>query len=212
MIFFIGCQDSGTIRDNRVTRTDTKAFCLSLVRKPTIKNDIGNGWHGWPALPRVKCGGTEPEITGISTVTSKEFETLAADYHRIPTTDFNDTEGTIWLNLTDHKTNFVHVRCDQDAWRIRSFWMLDTEKYHLSHLSLLHPRRCQLFTKISPDRRFMTWDCSKSVTSLIFENNVVISVPSFCPPFYHFFIGRRIVGGEGGLFLLSFPIKERRQM
>ena len=30
----------------------------------------------------------------------------------IPATDFNDTEGSIWLNLADHKANFVHMRSD----------------------------------------------------------------------------------------------------
>ncbi|CAG5146424.1 Uncharacterised protein [Streptococcus pneumoniae] len=55
------------------------------------------------------------------TITSQEFETLAANHHGVPATDFYDTEGTIWLDFADHKTNFVHMRSDQDARCIHSF-------------------------------------------------------------------------------------------
>ena len=54
-------------------------------------------------------------------IACQKGETLAADHHRVPTTDFHHAEGAVCLDLTDHKANFIHMACDHDARSISHF-------------------------------------------------------------------------------------------
>ena len=56
-------------------------------------------------------------------IAGQKGETLAADHHRVPTTDFHHAEGAVCLDLTDHKANFIHMACDHDARSISHFWV-----------------------------------------------------------------------------------------
>ncbi len=132
------------------TDPDTKAFCLSLVRKTTIKNDIRDSRHGWPTpFPRKSNVRNRPESQFRDR--HGKFKALA-----LTTMDSSLPISTTEVSRFADKTSRP---CEEatKTWCIRSFTMLDAPKATTSHLSpLRHVRSVTSHEGISPDRRFMT--------------------------------------------------------
>lgn len=150
-----------------------KLSASALSAKPPSKMISEIAGMVGPPVPRVKCGGTEPEITGISQqITSKEFEALAADYHwfQPPISTTRKVPSGLISQLTINQLRPCEKRPRRGA-SAASECLIQNTTQAICHY-FIHVR-CQLLTKISPDRCFMTWEiAASSVTSLIFENNV----------------------------------------